>query len=119
MTSIYIYDPKEPGAALPELPPLPIGALAVGLVNLLEEAASLPQPRYIDISETQHIGVQFAACQASLRAVTRWALRFGGVIISEPHQGRDGPQTYCHAEFRYYGVEVQAYAFIPAETAST
>ena len=29
MTSIRIYDPAD-GAALPELPPLPIGALAAG-----------------------------------------------------------------------------------------
>ena len=50
----------------------------------------------------------------SLRAITRWALRFGGVLISEPHQDDNGPQTYCHTEFSYYGVAVTAYAVIPA-----
>jgi hypothetical protein len=119
MTSIHTYDPSNPGAALPELPPLPIGALAVGTVNLLQEAANLPQPRHIDISHTQHVGIQFGPARSSLKAVTRWALRFGGVIISEPHQGQDGPQTYCHAEFSYYGVTVQVYAFIPVTKAST
>ena len=44
MTSIHIYDPKD-GAALPELPPLPIGVLAVGTADLLQQAADLPQPR--------------------------------------------------------------------------
>ena len=52
MTSIHIYDPKD-GPALPELPPLPIGALAVGTAELLQQAADLPQPRYITISTTQ------------------------------------------------------------------
>jgi hypothetical protein len=69
--------------------------------------------------DTQHVGIQFGPARSSLKAVTRWALRFGGVIISEPHQGQDGPQTYCHAEFSYYGVTVQVYAFIPATKAST
>ena len=48
MTSIHIYDPSD-GAALPELPPLPIGVLAVGTADLLQQAADLPQPRYIFI----------------------------------------------------------------------
>ena len=51
MTSIHIYDPGD-GAALPELPPLPIGVLAVGTADLLQQAADLPQPRYIFISST-------------------------------------------------------------------
>ena len=44
MTSIHIYDPAD-GAALPELPPLPIGVLVVGTAELLQQAADLPQPR--------------------------------------------------------------------------
>ena len=52
MTSIHIYDPSD-GAALPELPPLPIGVLAVGTADLLQQAADLPQPRYISIYDHQ------------------------------------------------------------------
>ena len=51
MTIIRIYDPKD-GPALPELPPLPIGSLAVGTLNLLQEAANLPQPRDITVATT-------------------------------------------------------------------
>ena len=54
MTSIYIFDPSD-GAALPELPPLPIGVLAVGTADLLQQAADLPQPHYITISSTQSV----------------------------------------------------------------
>src|SRR5690348_5661308 len=41
MTSIHIFDPSD-GAALPKLPPLPIGVLAVGTAELLQQAADLP-----------------------------------------------------------------------------
>jgi hypothetical protein len=116
MTIIRIYDPKD-GPALPELPPLPIGSLVVGTLNLLQEAANLPQPRYITVADTQDISLQFDADPASLRAITRWALRFGGVLISEPHHDETGMATYCHTEFSYYGVAVAAYAVIPAEHA--
>jgi hypothetical protein len=119
MTSIHIYDPARAGSALPELPPLPIGALAVGLVNLLQEAADLPAPTYISVSDTQHIGLQFAPAKASLRAITRWALRFGSVMTSKPQQGTTGTETWCRTHFDYYGVAVDAYAHIPAKTAST
>lgn len=118
MTSIHIYDPKEPGAALPELPPLPIGALVVGAQNLMQEAADLPQPQLICISDTQHISVQFDGNPSSLRAITKWALRFGGIVTSQPHQGNRGPETWCRTEFDYYGVAVDAYAHIPAAPAS-
>jgi len=118
MTSIHIWDPSD-GAALPELPPLPIGVLAVGTADLLQQAADLPQPHYITISSTQSVDFQFAKEQASMRAVTRWALRFGSVVTSEPHQGRSGPETWCRADFDYFGIAVMAYAHIPAEPAST
>src|SRR5580704_3760565 len=75
MTSIRIYDPAD-GTALPELPPLPIGVLVIGTAELLQQAADLPQPRFISIYDGQAISLQFAPEQASLRAVTRWALRF-------------------------------------------
>jgi len=118
MTSIHIYDLNS-GAALPELPPLPIGVLVVGTSDLMQQAADLPQPRYIGIHKTQDISVQFAPEQASLRAVTRWALRFGGVLVSEPAPEEDGtPRTYCHVQFDYYGIAVTAYAFIPAVPAT-
>jgi hypothetical protein len=112
------YTLTDAGKASP-LPPLSMSELATGLVNLLQEAADLPQPRYITISGSQNIGVQFGPDPASLRAITRWTLRFGGVVISGPHQGEHGPQTFCRTEFDYYGVTVEAYAFIPAKTAAT
>src|SRR6266705_465952 len=91
VTSIHIFDPSD-GASLPELPPLPIGVLAVGTAELLQQAADLPQPHYITISSTQRVDFQFAPEQASVRAITRWALRFGSVVTSEPHQAKDGPE---------------------------
>ena len=118
MTSIDIYDPGDAGAALPALPPLPIGALAVGAQNLLQEAADLPAPCFIAIFDTQHIHVQFEPERPSLKAVTRWALRFGGIVTTLPQQGENGPETWCHTEFSYYGVAVRAYAHIPAAPAS-
>ncbi|MBV9204550.1 MAG: hypothetical protein JO037_03895 [Actinobacteria bacterium] len=97
-----------------DLPPLPIGALAAGVVTLLQEAADLPAPGYIAIFDTQHISVQFSPDPSSLRAITRWALRFGGVVASKPHQGKDGSETWCSTEFGYYGMSGRAYAHIPA-----
>ena len=118
MTSIHIYDPKD-GAALPELPPLPIGVLAVGTADLLQQAADLPQPHYITISSTQSVDFQFASEQASVRAITRWALRFGSVVTNEPHQGKDGPETWHRTDFDYFGIAITAYAHVPAEPADT
>jgi hypothetical protein len=119
MTSIHIYDPAA-GAALPELPPLPMGALTVGAQNLMQEASDLPSPCYIAIFRTQHISAQFdGADPSSLRAVTRWALRFGGIVTSEPYQGEHGPETWHSTEFDYYGVSVRAYTHIEAANAAT
>jgi hypothetical protein len=115
--SIHIFDPSD-GAALPELPPLPIGVLAVGTAELLQQAADLPQPHYITISSTQSVDFQFAPEQASVRAITRWALRFGSVITSAPHPGRNGPETWHRADFDYAGIAVTAYAHIPAAPAA-
>jgi hypothetical protein len=102
-----------------ELPPLPIGALMVGAAELLQEAADLPQPEYVTISVTERIGLQFGSDRSSFAAITRWALRFGGVLTSDPYHDTDGPQTICSVEFSYFGVQVEAYAFIPAVTAAT
>ena len=118
MTSIHIWNPAD-GAALPELPPLPIGVLAVGTADLLQQGADLPQPHYVTISTTQSVDLQFAPEQASVRAITRWALRFGSVMTSEAHQGENGPQTWCRTQFDYFGIDVTAYAHIPAAPAST
>jgi hypothetical protein len=118
MTSIHIYDPTG-DTALPDFPPLPMGALAVGLANLLQEAADLPEPHFITVSDSQCISLQFAPARASLRTLTRWALRFGAVLTSQPHQGEHGPETWCRTEFSYYGVEISAYAHIPAGPAAT
>jgi hypothetical protein len=60
--------------------------------------------------------MQFAPEQASVRAITRWALRFGSVVSSEP--GKDGTETWCRTEFDYFGIAVSAYAHIPAAPAS-
>ncbi len=119
MTSIHIYDPASDGPPLPDLPPLPMGALAVGLASLLQEAADLPEPQFITVSDTQHIDLQFAGNPASLRTLTRWALRFGSVITSQPCQGDTGTETWCRTEFGYYGVEINAYAHIPVSTADS
>ena len=118
MTAIQTHDPSTAGPGLPELPPLPLGALAVGLANLLQDAAQLPQPRYIALFDPEQISMQFAPVQPSTRAITRWARRFGGVVITETRQGQDGPETWCTAKFSYYGVTVKAYARIPADPAS-
>lgn len=117
MTSIHIFDPSD-GAALPELPPLPIGVLAVGTADLLQQAADLPQPHYLTISSTQSVDLQFAPEQASVRSITRWALRFGSVVTSGSHQGKGGPEIWYRAEFDYFGIAVTAYAHVPADPAS-
>ena len=119
MTSIHTYDPGS-GAVPPELPPMSIATLAVGLVDVLSDADDLPHPCYITIHDSsQSFDLQFAPVKASLKALTRWALRFGAVLTSEPHQGEHGPETRCHVKFDYYGVAITAYAHIPAKTAAT
>ncbi len=116
MTTIYIYDPKVFDQPLPDLP---IGALAVAAVNLLDQAADLPQPCDVDVSDLQRIDLQFDPAPSTVRAITQWALRFGGVLSSELHDTSDGPQTWVRARFDYYGVAVKAYAHIPATPATT
>jgi len=117
VTSIYIFEPKADWA-LAELPPFPIGALVAVTVNLLDEAAGLPQPQQVTICDTQHISLQFAPEPSSVRAITGWALRFGGVLASEPHEDEHGPQTWCRVQFGYDGVAVNAYTHIPAAPAA-
>jgi hypothetical protein len=113
MTSIHTYDPSD-GAALPELPPLPIGVLAVGIADLLQQAADLPQPGTVFIYDHQCVSMQFAPEQASVQAITRWAARFGSVMTSQPGTASDSPGTWYRTDFDYYGIAVSAYAHIPA-----
>ena len=118
MTSIRTYDPTTEGPALPPIPPLPLGALAVGVANLLQDAAQLPQPRYVALFDPEQVSIQFAPVKPSLQAVARWARRFGGVVVTETRPSKDGPETWCTAKFSYYGVAVKVYARIPATPAS-
>ena len=119
MTSISTYNPASAGAALPDLPPLPIGALVVGAAELLQQASGLPQPVYVTVHETQSVDLLFASARASARAITRWALRFGSVVTSQPGMGKDGTETWYRTDFDYYGIAVSAYAHIPAAPAAT
>ena len=111
MTSIRTYDPAD-GSAPPELPPLPIGVLAVA-------AADLPQPVYITISDTQSVDLLFASVKASVQALNRWAHRFGAIVTSQLGQGNGGTETWYRTDFGYYGIAVTAYAHIPAAPASS
>ena len=61
--------------------------------------------------------MQFAPEQPSMRAITRWARRFGGVVTSQPGTATTAPRRGA-GEFNYYGVAVKAYARIPAAPAS-
>jgi hypothetical protein len=119
MTSIRIYDPASAGAALPELPPMPIGALAVGAAELLQQAADLPAPICFTVSDTQAITLQFARHKDSIRAITGWARRFGTVMTSHPGQVESEPGTWHTTDFDYYGIAVHAFAFIPAAPAAS
>lgn len=121
MTSIRIYDPAEAGTALPELPPLPIGALAVGVAELLQQAASLPAPTSITIYHTtQHVSMQFDPDKDSIRAITRWAARFGSAVTVRPgtvdYDTGSDTGTWYRTQFDYYGITVEAFAFIPDAT---
>jgi hypothetical protein len=114
MTSIHIYDPAA-GAVLPELPPLPIGALAVGAAELLQQAADLPAPIYISVADTQSIRFMFALNRASTKAITVWARRFGGIVTTRTDTDY-GQLALCQTTFDYYGITVEAYAYFPAAT---
>ena len=119
MTSIHLYNPAYAGAALPELPPLPIGALVVGAAELLQQAADLPAPVCVTVHHTQHISVQFARHKASVRAITRWAARFGSAMTIQPGTVESDAGTWYRATFDYYGIAVEAFAFLPAAPAAT
>ena len=117
MTSIHIYDPDD-GTALPELPPLPIGVLAVGTADLLQQAADLPQPRCIFISPRP--GHQLPVRPGAGERAGHHPL--GAAVRQRHHQpappGQDGPETWHRADFDYSGIAVTAYAHIPAAPAA-
>jgi hypothetical protein len=117
MTSIHTYDPAS-GPALPELPPLPMGALAVGAAELLQQAADLPAPIYISVSDTQTISAMFALNRASAKAITQWARRFGGIVTTRTDTDYGQQLAKCQTTFSYYGITVEAYAYLPAAPAA-
>ena len=119
MTTIHAYDPATAGAGLPELPPMPIGALAVGTAELLQQAADLPAPTCVTIHAHQSITVQFARHPDSIRAITGWARRFGSITTSHPGQIESDTGTWHTTDFDYYGIAVHVFAFIPAASASS
>jgi hypothetical protein len=114
MGKLYPFDPNS-GPAVPDLPPISIGALAVGLTDLLGRAGGLVLPRHVIITESaQEFALQFAPVTDSARVITSWATRFGGVVDAhtcEPAPGQ--PHRHITLTFDYYGVTVEAYTFIP------
>jgi hypothetical protein len=115
MTSTSLPDQADLNQALAELPPLPMAALMIGVYNLLQDGADLPQPCYVDVSETgQQIDMQFPGKQPSKRAITAWARRFGSTVSAHPHHDGRGVFIRVTTKFDYYGLNVKAYAYIPA-----
>ena len=119
MTSTSLHDQTTLNEALAELPPLPMAALMIGVYNLLQDGADLPQPCYIAVSQTsQRIDLQFPGKQPGRRAIAQWAHRFGSTVTTDPHRDERGQFTRVAATFGYYGLTVTAYAYIPAAPAS-
>jgi hypothetical protein len=112
MGKLYPFDPGGP--AVPDLPPISIGALAVGLSDLFGRAYDLVLPRYVSVSESaQEFLLQFAPVTDSAKVVMSWATRFGGVVQSHVCEPNGQPHRHITLTFDYYGVTVEAYAFIP------
>ena len=110
-----------PGPALPDIPPCSTRELAVGLTDLFSKADGLTLPTLVIIYQsTQGFSLQFAKSAASYRALAAWAQRFGAVLASENRTDPQGqPCRYVRVTFDWFGVEVQAYAYIPVtETGS-
>ena len=113
MGSLHPYDPGGV-PAVPDLPPISIGALAVGLTDLFKQADGLVLPRHAIISEPQQeFALQFAPVPDSARIITSWAMRFGGVLESHTSDAPGTPHRHIRFTFEFYGVTVEAYAFIP------
>jgi hypothetical protein len=111
MTSINLHDQTALNTTLADMPPLPMAALMIGVYNLLQEGADLPQPCYLTVSEgSQQIDMQFPGKHTSLRAITGWAHRHGSAVTKHPHHDERGQYTRVTATF--------GYAYIPAAPAS-
>jgi hypothetical protein len=116
MGSLDITNPIS-GPALPEVPPIPIGALAVGLCDLFQHAGDLPAPSSASIyGGIECMTLQFEPKPASAKAIASWARRFGGVVdISTKTRGTvsGGRERWVKTRFDWYGVDVDAFAHIP------
>jgi hypothetical protein len=110
-----------PGPALPDIPPCSARELAVGLLDLFSKADGLTLPALVIIyASTQGFSLQFAKSAASYRALAAWAQRFGAVLASEDRADPQGqPCRYVRVTFDWFGVEVQAYAYIPVTETGT
>ena len=119
MTSTSLHDQTSLDTTLAELPPLPMAALMIGVYNLLQDGADLPQPCYVAVSETgQQIDMQFPGEPPSKRAITQWARRFDSAVSTHPHHDGRGVFLRVTAKFGYYGLAVKAYTYIPAGPAA-
>lgn len=114
MITVHLTDPKDAEHASASLAPLPMAGLVIAVWNLLDQACDLVQPELISIDNSQAIDLQFISQPSSKAAITRWVLRFGGVLTSDTRHTARGRQTRVCARFDYYGVHVKAYAYIPA-----
>ena len=115
MTSTSLNDQASLDTTPAELPPLPMAALMIGVYNLLQDGADLPQPCHIAVSEAgQDISMQFPGTRPGKRAITQWARRFGSPVSTHPHHDGRGVFLRVTARFGYYGLTVKAYAYIPA-----
>jgi hypothetical protein len=112
MGSLYPFDPTVP--AVPDIPPISIGALSVGLTDLICKANGLVLPQYATISEaTQEFALKFAPGADSAKVITSWAMRFGGVLESHICEQSGQPNRHVTLTFEYFGVSVDAYCYIP------
>ena len=119
MTSTNLHDQTALDTTPGELPPLPMAALMIGVYNLLQDGADLPQPGYVSVSEgSQQIDLQFPGTQPGKRAITRWARRFGSPVHTRPHHDGRGVFVRVTTKFSYHGLAVKAYAYIPVGPAS-
>jgi hypothetical protein len=113
MGSLDTTDPAG-GPALPQVPPIPINALAVSLCDLFQRAGDLPAPSSISIfGGIECMTLQFEPKPASAKAIASWARRFGGAFTSDLHDGDNGPEQWVRTRFDWYGVRVDAFAHIP------
>jgi hypothetical protein len=86
----------------------------VGLADLLRAADGLGLPHYAAIPTPGYLSLQFAPEPASLKAIARWAQRFGGVLVGDNRLNhRNQECTYAAVTFDHSGVEVCAYAYVP------